>query len=156
MTYTLPFSLCFLHSLKMVCVSYSTPLPSCATLPSAVLTTTLLTQNTDKMLLTTFASHSSTGESNVLSFSSSLAVNPAHVFVEEIKKSTQNKSTRNGSAINFCLLLASLGKFNKVNFLSCNSVGRGTPRRAKRCMRISVVLNHTRNLGAFGSWLEEP
>ncbi len=49
------------------------------------------------------------------SFSNSLAVNPAHVHVEEVNTSTQNKSIRNMNALKFCLVLASLGKFNIVN-----------------------------------------
>ncbi len=48
------------------------------------------------------------------SFRSSLAINPAHVLIEEVNKSTRNKSTRNRNALNFCLVLASLGKLNKV------------------------------------------
>ncbi len=62
------------------------------------------------MLLTAHASNSSTGQSNMRPFKSSLAINPTHVLTEEV-----NKSTRNRNALNFCLLLASLGKFNKVN-----------------------------------------
>ncbi len=49
------------------------------------------------------------------SFSSNLAVNPAHLLVKEVNKSKLNKSTRNRNTINFCLVLAPLGKFNKVN-----------------------------------------
>ncbi len=108
----------FLHSLKMVCVAfYSSTFTSCMPPHSAVLTTTLLTQNkcskdSDKILLTACASHSSTYKSNMLSLSSSLAVNSAHVLIE-VNKSTWNKSTRNRTTINFCLVLASLGKFKK-------------------------------------------
>ncbi len=67
------------------------------------------------MLPTACASHSSTGQSNVRSFGSSLAVNPAHAYVEEVNKSTWNNSTRNRNILNICLVLASLRKFSKVN-----------------------------------------
>ncbi len=46
-------------------------------------------------------------------FSSSLAVNPAHVLNEEVDKSLRNKST-----VNFCVVLSSLEKFHKVNCVS--------------------------------------
>ncbi len=80
----------FLHSLKMVCVSYSSHFPSSIYTPAFYCThNPLLTQNnhsldTDKMLLTARASHSSTRQNNVWSFSSSLAVNPAHVLMKKI------------------------------------------------------------------------
>ncbi len=62
------------------------------------------------MLLTACTSHSSTQQRNMRSFSSSRAINPAHVLAEEV-----NKCTRKRKAINFCLVLAPLGKFNTVN-----------------------------------------
>ncbi len=55
------------------------------------------------------------------SFSSSLAINPAHALIEEVNKSTWNKSSRNRNALKFYLVLSFLGKFNKVN---CPSVTR--------------------------------
>ncbi len=59
-------------------------------------------------------------------FNSSLAVYPSCVLIEEVKKSTWNKSTRNRKAINFCLVLTSLEKFHKFN---CPSL---TPKKRKK------------------------
>ncbi len=72
------------------------------------------------MLLTACASHVLPGQSNMRSFSSSLAVHQAHVLVEEVNKSTQNKSTRNRNVTNFCQVLTSSGKSNKVYCPSFN------------------------------------
>ncbi len=69
------------------------------------------------MLLTAHTSLSSTQQSNMWSFSSSLAINPAHVLTKERDKSIRNKSTRNRNVLNFCLVLATSGKFNEVTVL---------------------------------------
>ncbi len=82
-------SLYFLHSLKMVCVTSSSPIPSSAHASALHCTHNPFCPNmhkiniartlADEMLLTVCASHSSAGPSNaeiVPSFSRSLAVNP--------------------------------------------------------------------------------
>ncbi len=47
---------------------------------------------------------------------SSLAFNPVHVLIKEVKKSTRNEFTRNRNALTFCLVLAfiHLGEKNKT------------------------------------------
>ncbi len=66
------------------------------------------------MLLSACTSHSSLGQSKVIS---SLAFNPAPVLTEEVNKSTQNKSAENRNAPNFCQVLVSLGQLTKLSVL---------------------------------------
>ncbi len=54
----------------------------------------------------------------VSSFSSSLAVSPAYVLMLRKQLNPHGKDSQETNAINFCLVLASLGKFKKINGLS--------------------------------------
>ncbi len=124
-------SLYFLHSLKTVCVALHLSPFSSSTHPRTLLHSQplswqkintarkLIKCNLQLVLLT--LQHDK---------SSSLVINP---LVEEVNKSTQNKSARNRNAINLCLVLASLGKFNKVN---CPSF----PWKKKKKHLIGVIL----------------